>query len=79
MVNNLTTGTGKAVVLGTMGGEALSALFDLRWMLVLIVVLIVADFWFGVSESLHKHEHFRFRERDGERATRRWTISPTLY
>lgn len=60
MVNNLTTGTGKAVVLGTMGGEALSALFDLRWMLVLIVVLIVADFWFGVSESLHKHEHFRF-------------------
>lgn len=60
MVNNLTTSTGKAVVLGTMGGEALSALFDLRWMLVLIVVLIVADFWFGVSESLHKHEHFRF-------------------
>lgn len=60
MVNNLTTGTGKVVVIGTMGGEALSALFDLRWMLVLIVVLIVADFWFGVSESLHKHEHFRF-------------------
>lgn len=60
MVDNLTTGTGKAVVLGTMGGEALSAFFDLRWMLVLIVVLIVADFWFGVSESLHKHEHFRF-------------------
>lgn len=66
MVNNLTTGTSKAVVLGTMGGEALSALFDLRWMLVLIVVLIVADFWFGVSESLHKHEHFRF-SREGRR------------
>ena len=60
MAGNITTSTGKAVVLGTMGGEALSALFDLRWMLVLIVVLIVADFWFGVSESLHKHEHFRF-------------------
>lgn len=52
--------TGKAVVVGTMGGEALGALYDLRWMLVLIVVLILADFWFGVSESLRKREHFRF-------------------
>lgn len=43
-----------------MGGEAMSALYDLRWMLVLIVVLIASDFWFGVSESLHKHENFRF-------------------
>ena len=60
MTNNITTSAGKAVVVGTMSGEALTALYDLRWMLVLIVVLIVADFWFGVSESLHKHEHFRF-------------------
>lgn len=59
-MSNITTSTGKAFVVGTMSGEALSVLFDLRWMLVLIVVLIVADFWFGVSESLHKHEHFRF-------------------
>lgn len=60
MVNNITASTGRAVVVGTMGVEAMTALYDLRWMLVLIVVLIVADFWFGVSESLHKHEHFRF-------------------
>lgn len=59
-MSNITTTTGKAIVVGTMGGEALSALFDLRWMLVLIVVLILADFWFGVSESLNKREHFRF-------------------
>lgn len=59
-MNNITTTTGKAIVVGTMGGEALSALYDLRWMLVLIVVLILADFWFGVSESLNKREHFRF-------------------
>lgn len=59
-MSNITTSTGKAFVVGTMSGEALSVLFDLRWMLVLIVVLIVADFWFGVSESLHNHEHFRF-------------------
>lgn len=59
-MGNMTTGTGKAFVVGTMGGEALTVLFDLRWMLVLIVVLILADFWFGVSASLYKHEHFRF-------------------
>ena len=60
MTGNITTSTGKAFVSGTMSAEALTALFDLRWMLVLIVVLIVADFWFGVSESLKNHEHFRF-------------------
>lgn len=50
MTGNITTSTGKAFVVGTMSAEALTALFDLRWMLVLIVVLIVADFWFGVGE-----------------------------
>ena len=59
-MENMVTSTGKAFVVSTMSVEAMQALFDLRWMLVLIVVLIVADFWFGVSDSLHKHEHFRF-------------------
>lgn len=40
--------------------ECITAIYDLRWMIVLIVVLIVADFWFGLSESLFKHEEFRF-------------------
>ena len=60
MTNGMAASTGRAVVVGTMWTEAMTALFDLRWMLVLIVVLIVADFWFGVSESLYRHEHFRF-------------------
>lgn len=61
MVNNsMAASSGKAAVITTMGGEALTALYDLRWMLVLIVILILADFWFGVSESIKKHEHFRF-------------------
>lgn len=51
-MENMVTSTGKAFVVSTMGMEAMQALFDLRWMLVLIVVLIVADFWFGVSDSL---------------------------
>ena len=51
---------GKLLIVSTMGTEALSALFDLRWMLVAVVVLIVADLWFGLSESLQKHKDFRF-------------------
>lgn len=53
-------GGGKLLIVSTMGTEALSALFDLRWMLVAVVVLIVADLWFGLSESLQKHKDFRF-------------------
>lgn len=60
MVRDMAASGTKATVVATMGGEALSALFDLRWMLVFIVALILADFWFGVSESLKKNEHFRF-------------------
>lgn len=51
---------GKLLIVSAMGTEALSALFDLRWMLVAVVVLIVADLWFGVSESMKKHDDFRF-------------------
>ena len=45
---------------GTFSTEALDVLYGLRWMLILIVVLILADFWYGLSESLQKKEHFRF-------------------
>ena len=65
--------SGKLLVVSAMGTEALSALFDLRWMLVAVVVLIVADFWFGMSESLQKHKDFRF-----SRAARRWPV-PSLH
>jgi len=60
MTNTLATSAGKATLTFAMGAEALGAIYDLRWMLVLVVLLILSDFWFGVSESLHKHEHFRF-------------------
>ena len=51
---------GKMMLWAAMGAEAMTALYDLRWMLVFIVVLVMADFWFGVSESLQRREHFRF-------------------
>lgn len=59
-MNTTTEAAGKAVLWGAWGAEALGVLYDLRWMLVLVVVLILADFWFGVSDSLKKHKEFRF-------------------
>ena len=56
------------------GGEALTALFDLRWMIVLIVILVIADFWFGISESHLNKEDIRF-----SRACRRTANKLTDY
>ena len=56
-----TTGqAGKLFIWAAWGTEALGVLYDLRWMLALVVVLILADFWWGVSDSLHKRQEFRF-------------------
>lgn len=56
-----TTSTNGATLAGwgLFGAEAMTALYDLRWMLVLVVVLVMSDFWFGISDSLHRNEHFR--------------------
>ena len=65
----------KASGLLVMGGEARDALFDLRWMLALIAVMIIADFWFGVADSVNKRgEDFHF-----SRAGRRTLGKATEY
>lgn len=51
----------RVLLFAAWGSEAMSALYDLRWMIVAVIILIVADFWFGVSESLGKRgNEFRF-------------------
>lgn len=40
--------------------EILAVLFDLRWAVACIAVLVIADFWFGVTAALRRGEHFRF-------------------
>lgn len=47
---------GQAFTWGVMGSEAIGAIHDLRWMLVLCVLLIVADFRFGRCESKKRHK-----------------------
>lgn len=53
------TAAGTTVIM-TMQQEALSALYDLRWMLAAVALLVIADFWFGITASLSRHEKFRF-------------------
>ena len=60
MEQNVFQATGKTIAVGGMAGEALTALYDLRWMIAFIFVLVVADFWFGVKASLANKEKFRF-------------------
>ena len=47
---------GQAFAWSMMGGEAIQAIHDLRWMLVLVVILIAADFRFGMCESKKRHK-----------------------
>ena len=49
-------------------GEAMDALYDLRWMIALSLVLISADFWWGTSET-------KKRYKDTGRPEDRWRFS----
>ena len=51
-----TRNIGQGFTWGIMGNEALEAVQDLRWMIVLIIILIIADFRFGRRESKKRHE-----------------------
>ena len=53
MTHNLATA---AIMWAVFAIEALNALYDLRWMLVLMVTLILTDFWWGWSEN---HMHYK--------------------
>lgn len=46
-----TRSMGGALAWSTIGVEALTAIHDLRWMILLIIGLIIADYYFGIRES----------------------------
>lgn len=47
---------GQAFTWSVMGSEAIGAIHDLRWMIVLCILLIVADFRFGRCENRKRHK-----------------------
>ena len=48
-----TTGT-KAVLWGTIGQELIGVVYDLRYMVICSIALILADMWWGHSESMKR-------------------------
>lgn len=65
------------LALTSFADECMGALYDLRWMLVLAAVLIAADFWFGIQESIHRHQEFRL-SRAGRRTANKF-VDYVLY
>lgn len=55
MAMDTTTGT-KAVLWGSVGTELIGVVFDLRYMVLLSVALILTDLWWGYSESRLRHQ-----------------------
>lgn len=51
-----TVGT-KAVIWGSVGTELLNVVYDLRYMVLCAVALILADLWWGYSESRLRRQH----------------------
>ena len=45
----------RGILWTVLGGELLDVVFDLRYMMLLSLVLILADFWWGHSESMKRY------------------------
>ena len=45
----------RGIIWSVLGGELLDVVFDLRYMLMFSIVLILADFWWGHSESMKRY------------------------
>ena len=69
MTHNLATA---AIMWSVFASEALNALHDLRWMLVLMVTLILTDFWWGWSEN---RMHYKAAKTKREREKYRFHFS----
>lgn len=50
----------KTAIAVTMLAEAVVVVYDIRWLVVLVAVLVIADFWFGISDSRKRKEKVRF-------------------
>lgn len=62
-----------------LGGEIETMLWDVRWMIILIFILVVADLWTGLTESVKiKRENFRF-SRAGRRTSAKFFEYICLY
>ena len=58
-MNEATNSISKYTIGALFTAELYGVVFDLRWFIGLLSILMVADFWFGCRESLAKHIEIR--------------------
>lgn len=58
MTNGANIGT-QGFTWAVLGSEALTVLFDLRWMLFCVAILIATDFWWGTKETMRRYRETR--------------------
>jgi len=60
MEKSIVTNTSRGIALGLFGEEVFTLIYDLRWLVLLSITLIIADFWYGMSEARMKKEKVRW-------------------
>lgn len=58
-----------------MGNEMVQIIYDARWLLALITLCVVADFWYGWSESRKRYEAARAKKDKIVMSQYRWRTS----
>lgn len=51
---------GKGATLATLGTELVTLIYEMRWLFILSIVLVMCDLWFGISESRKNGVEIRF-------------------
>ena len=80
MVENYTgmnTGT-KFIGIAFMGNELVQIIYDARWLLAVITLCVVADFWYGWSESRKRYEAAREKKDNIVMSQYRWRTSSAI-
>ena len=61
-----------------MGNELVQIIYDARWLLAVITLCVVADFWYGWSESRKRYEAARAKKDKIVMAQYRWRTSRAI-
>lgn len=77
IIEDITTNTSRRFMALPIMLEFMNLIYDLRWMILLALVLVIGDFWFGISES--KYIGIKIRKSRAYRRTINKFIDYILY
>lgn len=73
----MNTGT-RVINIAFMGSELVQIIYDARWLLAVITLCVVADFWYGWSESSKRYEAARAKKDKIVMAQYKWRTSRAI-